>query len=107
MKLRVYWKPEVPLIAASDRLGVRVRVPSGSDATCDLPVGPRWLKMKEVRPAGSGSSSLYADGYEADLPHGEIDFAITLVSPVTDPNAVEVDIVRRRHLKPAAATPDQ
>lgn len=102
--LRVHWKPDVPLVAASDRLGVRVRIPSGSDATCELPLGPRWLRMKEVRPSDAEPTSLSADGFEADLPHGEIEFSIILESPIADPNAVEVDVVRRRLLKPKDET---
>ena len=94
--LRVYWKPAAKRPARSDLLGVRVRIPSGSDATCDLPLGPRWLGLKEVRPRGGRPAPLDPDGFEAELPCREVEFTVTLAAPVADPIAVEVDIVGRR-----------
>ena len=93
---RVYWKPAAMRPARSDLLGVRVRVPSGSDATCDLPLGPRWLRLKQVRPRDERAAPLDPDGFEAELPCREVEFTVTLAEPVADPIAVEVDIVRRR-----------
>ena len=37
-----------------------------------------------------------ADGYEALLPNGELEFTLKLASPVSDATAVEVDFVHRR-----------
>ena len=91
--LRVRWR----LIEhAPERVGVRVRVPSGSDETCDQPLGPEWLRLRAiehpsgvVQAAGSGDTELA-------VPPADGILTITLVDPINDPNAVEVDIVRRK-----------
>lgn len=90
--LRVYWKPEDT--ASRGSLGVRVRIPSGSDETCELPLGPKWLPIQEIQTDG-GESKLPADRYEAPLPQGEVSFTLRLASPLAETQAVEVDVVRR------------
>ena len=40
--LRVYWKRKGGQRRRRGRLCARVRIPSGSDSTCELPVGPQW-----------------------------------------------------------------
>lgn len=107
-QVRVVWQP--PSDGAwqvSDRLGVRVRVPSGSDETCEVPLGPQWLAIREVRHdgvrVGSGDNP-----YEVELPGDARNFTVLLAEPATDPNAVEVDLVRRRPaLSPADAGPTE
>ena len=77
-------------------VGVRVRVPSGSDSTCENPLAPRWLELRAiehpegtVRASGRGATELA-------VPPADGTLTITLAEPITDPNAVEVDVVRRR-----------
>ncbi|WP_419861455.1 hypothetical protein [Candidatus Palauibacter sp.] len=92
--LRVYWRPEPGRVSGKGRLAVRVRIPSGSDETCELPLGPRWLRIKEIH-TGDHAPTRPLDPYEAPLPTGELDFTLTLASPLVDARAIEVDVVRR------------
>lgn len=99
--LRVFWRAnhKRPKATRASRLGIRVRIPSGSDTTCELPLGPRWLKLREVRPNSGEPTSIYDNGYEASFPiSDELEFTVTLEKPIADPRAVEaieVDIVGR------------
>ena len=81
-----------------DLLGVRVRVPSGSDATCDQPVPPDWLKLASIDyEAGRGEVDGSVGASELVVPpdpDGGI-LTIRLATPVRDANAIEVDMVRR------------
>jgi len=92
--LRVYWKPARGGASPKGYLAVRVRVPSGSDETCELPLGPRWLRIKEIHTEGDAPTRP-SDPYEAPLPAGELEFTLTLTSPLVDAQAIEVDVVRR------------
>ena len=96
-RLLVSWRPGDNDRDGRSYLAVRVRIPSGSDETCDLPVPPRWLRIREIHNSGKIIHP-DPDGYEARLPDGDQDFDIRLVDrdAIRDPNAVEVDIVRRR-----------
>ncbi len=102
---RVYWRAaSKPDAARVGRFGVRVRIPSGSDTTCELPLSPRWLKLREVRPGDGAPGDIYDRGYEAALPPGdELELTIRLYNPVTDARAIEaleVDIVGRARSTP-------
>ncbi len=93
--LRVHWRPDKRRQASRPgALGVRVRIPSGSDATCELPIGPRWLPIREIRVDGEGYVP-YDDGYEAPIPEGEIQFTVALATSTAKGRVIEVDIVRR------------
>ncbi len=93
--LRVYWQPERSDPRTAGALGVRARIPSGSDETCELPLGPTWLRLKELRLDGRNPVPPNPDGYEALLPDGEFEFELKLAAPVPDANVLEVDFVRR------------
>lgn len=99
-KMRVAWQPRENL-SAKDSLGVRVRVPSGSDETCETPVPPTWLRIAEIRHS-EGVAHPTEDGFEVELPTSCRDFTIVLADPANDTNAMEVDLVRRRTPEPAA-----
>ena len=90
--LRVYWKPEDT--ARKGSFGVRVRIPSGSDETCELPLGPEWLPIREIHTEG-GEPKPPPDRYEAPLPPGEVSFTLRLASPLAEAQVIEVDVVRR------------
>ena len=96
-EVRVAWQPpEDGSWSASDVLGVRVRVPSGSDETCESPLAPRWLAIREVRHQGGVIRPKRNDRHEVEL-SGELrSFTVLLADAAADPNAVEVDLVRRR-----------
>ena len=49
--LRVYWKPDRDETRRGERFSARVRIPSGSDATCELPVGPKWVRIRGPLPS--------------------------------------------------------
>lgn len=100
--VKVVWDPQGSTLSATDRLGVRVRVPSGSDQTCEQPLGPEWIPIREVR-FEDGTTQLPKDNpREVALPHTARRFVVVLdeghgdPKALSDPNVVEVDIVRRR-----------
>lgn len=107
--LRVYWQPAQNSPRAAGALGVRARIPSGSDETCELPLGPTWLRLKELRLDGRSPVLPNPDGFEVSLPEGEFEFELKLAAPVSDANVLEVDFVRRTASAPSgnatAATP--
>ena len=93
--LRVVWRMtgrgSVP-----DMVGVRVRVPSGSDSTCENPLAPRWLELRAIEHPGGTVRASGRGAPELAVPPADGTLTITLAEPITDPNAVEVDVVRRR-----------
>ena len=96
-KLRVSWRPSPAAKAHPGRLAIRVRMASGSDETCDIPVPPSWVKLTEVRHT-AGRTRPNGDDFEANLPRGlgvPINLEILLAEPVGDPHAIELDVVRR------------
>ena len=78
--------------------GVRLRVPSGSDETCEQPLAPRWLPMRSVAREGRVVAQAPGDGGAAELvvPLAGGELEIALAEPISDPNAIELDVVRRR-----------
>lgn len=93
--LRVVWRMtgrgSVP-----NMVGVRVRVPSGSDSTCENPLAPQWLELREVEHPGGTVHASGRGETELSVPPADGTLTILLAEPITDPNAVEVDVVRRR-----------
>ena len=91
--LRVRWRVtgDVP-----DMVGVRVRVPSGSDETCEQPLGPDWLRLRAIEHPGGRVRAMRGSETEIAVPPADGILTITLADAISDPNAVEVDIVRRR-----------
>ena len=91
--LHVRWRltGQVP-----DMVGVRVRVPSGSDETCEQPLGPDWLRLRAIEHPGGRTRARRGNETEIAVPPADGTLTITLADAVSDPNAVEVDIVRRR-----------
>lgn len=95
-RLRVHWRPDKSGRGSKPgTLGVRVRVPSGSDATCDHPIGPRWIRIREIRVDHGIAYTPYDDGFEASVPHGEIHFTVVLATRIPTAHIIEVDFVRR------------
>lgn len=94
----VDWDPRGNALSAKDLLGVRVRVPSGSDQTCEQPLGPEWVPIREVRFEDGTKQRPKDNLLEVALPHTARKFVVLLdtTRPLDDPNVVEVDIVRRR-----------
>lgn len=97
--VKVEWNHQGSALSVKDLLGVRVRVPSGSDQTCEQPLGPEWVSIREVR-FEDGTTHLPKDDnpFEVALPNTARKFVVFLdtTRPLDDPNVVEVDIVRRR-----------
>lgn len=93
--LRVVWRMtgrgSVP-----NMVGVRVRVPSGSDSTCENPLAPQWLELREIEHPGGTVHASGRGATELAVPPADGTLTILLAEPITDPNAVEVDVVRRR-----------
>ena len=97
--VRVVWDPRGNALSTKDLLGVRVRVPSGSDQTCEQPLGPEWIPIREVRFEDGTTQRPKDNLLEVALPHTVRKFVVSLdtTRPLDDPNVVEVDIVRRRN----------
>lgn len=95
--LHASWRPASTRRVSRSYQAVRVRVPSGSDETCEQPLPPDWLQISKLVIDGNPSTHGHSK-YEARLPWGEVDFTLYLhgSTSVTDASAVEVDIVRRR-----------
>ena len=108
---RVYWKPDHDQTRRGEWFSARVRIPSGSDATCELPVGPKWLRIRDLSLAEStGVVGPHDDGFEVRLPHGTDEFTLRLAEPVTatDVKAIEIDIVRRTDVNSeSGSTPEK
>ena len=78
----------------SDQLVLRVRVQSGSDATCDQPLPDSWLELSEVR---IGNTTIDAGGeFEVNIPHDTDRITIGLEDSLSDSVGVALDVVRRR-----------
>ena len=93
-QLQVLWQPLTDP-KPSVKLVVRLRIPSGSDETCEHPISPKWLRIRELR--YNGTSCPPDEGeFEAQFPQGGRTFTIVLREPIADANAVEVDVVGRR-----------
>ncbi len=94
-QLRVMWRPPNKLRPTNNSLFVRVRIPSGSDETCEHPISPKWLRLSELRQSGKVSKPENGN-FEIELPQKEEPFTIVLSDRVADANAIEVDVVGRR-----------
>lgn len=82
----------------SDQLILRVRVQSGSDATCDQPLPDSWLELSKIE---IGKTSIDAGGaFEVSIPHGAGRMAISLKEPLVDAVGVALDVVRIRNKLP-------
>ena len=93
--LRVAWRLRDGVSAGF--AGVRLRVPSGSDETCDQPLAPRWLKMRSIRhDGGVAAQARGGSGKEMVVPLVGGELEIALARPISNPNAIEIDVVHRR-----------
>ena len=94
--LRVAWRLRDG--ADAGLAGVRLRVPSGSVETCEQPLAPQWLPMRSIAHDGKVVARASGDGGAAELvvPLAGGELEIALAAPIADPNAIEVDVVRRR-----------
>lgn len=95
--LDVSWQPASTRRIKGSHQAARLRIPSGSDETCEQPLPPDWLQISKLVINGEPSTHGH-NKYEARLPWGEVDFTLHLheSTSLTDPSGVEVDIVRRR-----------
>ena len=81
-------------LGPNDQLVLRVRVQSGSDATCDQPLPDSWLELTEVK---IGETSIEAGGgFEANIPHDAGKMTISLSESLPDTVGVALDVVKRR-----------
>lgn len=104
-EVRVAWRPG-GRTGANSAFGVRVRVPSGSDATCNLPLPPEWLRIREILHEGGFAAPPDGDPFEVALPADSREFTVFLGDSASDPNAIEVDIVGRRVDPPSQPAPE-
>lgn len=85
----------------NDQLVLRVRVQSGSDATCDQPLPDSWLELSKVKIA---DTSVEAGGaFEVNIPHDAGKMTISLKESLPDTVGVALDVVRRRSKQPGKA----
>ncbi len=82
----------------NDQLVLRVRVQSGSDATCDQPLPDSWLELSKVT---IGDTSLDASGpFEVSIPQDAGRMTIVLKDMLPDTVGVSLDVVRHRSKQP-------
>ena len=92
--LHLAWETTEP--GAQDAVaGVRLMAPSGSDETCEQPLGPRWLKMTSISWDG-GEARSAAGALELTAPLSAPQLAIALAEPLADAGGLGIDVVRRR-----------
>ena len=85
-------------LGPNDQLILRVRVQSGSDATCDQPLPDTWLGLSRVK---IGDKTVEADGAsEVNIPSDSWRMTISLKEPLKDTVGVALDVIRRRAKQP-------
>ena len=86
-------------VSAGGTIGVRLRVVSGSDGTCDNPLPDNWLRLRSVVDESGNRSRASGTGgdFELVLPavSGERLLTVHLAEAVSQPGLLEVDIVKR------------
>lgn len=87
-------------IAEISEVGIRLRLASGSDGTCEQPLQDTWVPMHEVSNGESSQNSRDGDGGDLELTlplkSGEQHLSITMTEPVALLELLELDLVRRK-----------
>ena len=87
-------------VGLQSELGIRIRAASGADGTCEQPLPDDFLRIASVSD-DTGRSA------EADGPSGDLELSlpaatgrrllkVALSSPITDPQLLELDLVKRK-----------
>ena len=88
-------------LSPNDQLILRVRIQSGSDATCDQPLPDSWLELSKVK---LGDTSIDTGGaLEVNIPHDAGRLIISLKDSLPDTIGVALDVVKRRSKDPGKA----
>ena len=88
-------------LGPNEELVLRVRVQSGSDATCDQPLPDSWLELSNIKLA---DHSIDAGGsLEVNIPHNAGRLVIGLKDSLPDTVGVTLDVVKRRSKQPVKA----
>ena len=85
------------------RLGLRIYVASGSDASCEQQLTPEWLPISAVKCADQNVyQPAKANPLEVVLPPPEGMFEVVLAEPISADmlGFVRLDAVRRRVVQP-------
>ncbi|WP_419923845.1 hypothetical protein [Candidatus Poriferisocius sp.] len=87
-------------IAETSQVGIRLRLGSGSDGTCEEPLPDTWVPLLEVSDGNVSQSSRGCDGGELELTlpleSGEQYLRITTMEPIAQLELLELDLVRRK-----------
>ncbi|MCY3960497.1 MAG: hypothetical protein OXG34_02355 [bacterium] len=87
-------------IAESSEVGIRLRLASGSDGTCEQPLPDTWVPLLEVSDGKSLSSSEGSDSGDLELTlplgSGEQHLRIITTEPIAQLELLELDLVRRK-----------
>ena len=88
---------------ASGSIGIRLRMASGSDGTCEQPLPDSFIKMAKVEDQGDTARRAKSDagGLEFLLPAapGQQLLTITTAAPISNPELLEFDVVKRRDVE--------
>ena len=81
-------------LSSNELLVLRIRVQSGSDATCDQPLPDTWLELSKVK---IGDTEIDADGaFEVNIPQDAGRMTISLKDSLPDSIGLALDVVRHR-----------
>ncbi|MYG93457.1 MAG: hypothetical protein F4138_00450 [Acidimicrobiia bacterium] len=87
-------------IAESFEVGIRLRLVSGSDGTCEQPLSDIWVPLLEVSDGKSSQRSEDSHGGDLELTlplgSGEQQLTITTTAPISQLELLELDLVRRQ-----------
>lgn len=87
-------------VGAQSELGIRIRAASGADGTCEQPLPDEFLHIVSV--SDDTGCRVEADGHAGDLElalpaaKGRRLLTVELSSPITDPQLLELDLVKRK-----------
>jgi len=91
-------------VADDSRVGVRVIMASGADASCEQPLPDDYLHIVSVTDDAGNTARAGDSAGELELvipaAAGRRRLTVRLVDPVSDPRLIELDLVKRKVAAP-------
>ncbi len=92
------------VVGQQSEVGIRVRVASGADGSCEQPLPDDFLQIASVK--DDAGRTVRAGGPEGELElslpavNGPRRLTVKLASPISDPQLIELDLVKRKTAVP-------